>query len=226
MSYRTKKCYDCHRQVTDIKAHRKVCPNSRYAKSVMEPGLKKHKKKKNFANTTDVYLLLDVSGSMAGGRLASAKTLLTNIAEDHMNEDDRMAIVSFDTNAYFKLKPRPVGQIRRQRELPEILNRIFAKGMTAIWDAIWMAVSQIRNKNQKTLIVCLTDGEDNSSTHSYAEVLALVEKYENISLSIVHVGNEKLPQYQEICDHAHGEYVVIEETVIITEVTRVFKKFY
>jgi uncharacterized protein with von Willebrand factor type A (vWA) domain len=181
-----------------------------------------------YTNTTDFYMLLDVSSSMSGRREANAKNTMSGLF-DVMDEHDRISIVTFDTKAYFKLKPRSVGQIRRQNEMPGILDRIYSRGATAIWDAIYLTVQQIENKdkNRKTLVLVLTDGQDNSSKHSYQETLDIVGEYPNITLCIVHIdGNgSKVAQYEEMCK-GRGEYVVIQEDQIIVEVTRVFKEYY
>uniref|UniRef100_A0A6C0EK32 VWFA domain-containing protein n=1 Tax=viral metagenome TaxID=1070528 RepID=A0A6C0EK32_9ZZZZ len=207
----TVKCYDCHEYVYDLKTHRKICPNSRYTKSKM-----KHEKinpfgrTRNLSHTTDYYALLDVSGSMYGSRLQNAKETLSKEVFPRMKDNDRISIVTFDTHAYFKLKPRPVGQIRRQNELPALLDRIFAGNFTAIWDAIHLTVSQIRDKNKRTVLVVLTDGEDNSSSHTYEQVRALVNEYNNISLDIIHISDKPCTQYQEICQDK-GSYKLIGE---------------
>ena len=218
----TIKCYDCHEQVINLKEHRAVCPKSRLAKSVVTTVTKSLIPE----DTKDFYMLLDVSSSMDGRRLKDAKKTLMGLF-DIMNETDRISIVTFDTKAFFKLKPRPVGQIRRQNELPICMDRIFAKGMTSIWDAIYLTVEQIRDKNRKTLVIVLTDGEDNSSKHSYEQVEKLIAEYPNISLNIVHIDGKgaKNEQYAHLCE-GRGEYAVIEETEIIVEITRIFVKYY
>ena len=221
------KCYDCGEMVFDIKVHRSSCEKSRRNKSIIRLNEQKSdtgEKKKNNVDTTDFYYLLDVSSSMSGYRLRTAKQSILNISMD-MKNDDRMSIVSFDSKAFFKLKPRPVGQIRRQRELSDILDRIFARGMTAIYDAIWLAVSQIRDKNRKTMIIVLTDGDDNSSTHSYEDVLGLISEYSNINLNIINVGQDWNNQYFSLCD-GRGDYVLIKETEIKTQIATTFKKIY
>jgi len=240
----TVECYDCHQQVVNLKMHRSVCPNSRKNKSLCARG-KKHVDNTHqinvtvsgtchqptivdFSRTTDFYTLLDVSGSMSGNRLNHAKSVLTEMFGE-MHENDRISIVTFDTNAYFKLKPRPVGQIRRQNELGETLNRIFAQGLTAIWDAIWLAVSQIQDKSKRTVLFVLTDGKDNSSSHTYQQVIDLVAQYPNISLSIVHIdGSGQIdPQYLKICQENKGDYVVIQsDSEIKPEMNRLFQKHY
>lgn len=220
-------CYDCHQYVWNLREHRDSCKFSRQAKSAVKKsnghrGEKRKRKAQIVQGTKDVYFLLDVSGSMSGTRLDQAKVGLSEIEKD-MAENDRIAVVTFDTKAFFKLKPRPIEQIRRQQEMEPLLKRIFANGMTAIWDAIYMAVSQVRDKTRKTIMVVLTDGEDNSSSHTYQECLKLIANYPAISLSIIHVGNQQNPEYAKI---STGDYIVIEETKITITVETVFRKYY
>lgn len=229
----TVRCYDCNQHVADLKTHRSSCPNSRRNRSIIPtpaavptPVPVPMPVVRNPSTEVDFYALIDVSGSMAGSRLSNAKECMKAFF-DTMHENDRFAIISFDSQAFFKLKPRPVGQVRRQGELPLILDRIFAQGMTALYDAIYLAIEQIRDKTKKTVINVLTDGEDNSSRHSYAEVLALIQQYPSIRLNIVHINDSgsRLPNYEELCRN-RGEYVVITETQIVTEVTRVYQTSY
>lgn len=176
-------------------------------------------------NDKDFYFLLDVSGSMSGYPLETAKETAVELFNT-MNESDRISIVTFDSKAFFKLKPRPVGQIRRQREMTPTLDRIFARGSTAIWDAIYMTVSQIRNKDNETIIIVLTDGEDNSSSHTYSEVKELVKGYPKIKLSIVHVGDKECDQYKELVSIVEGKYKVITQDKIKETITLIFNIYY
>jgi Mg-chelatase subunit ChlD len=176
---------------------------------------------------TDFYFLLDVSGSMLGNKLDTAKQCAMDIVMK-MNLLDRMAIVTFDTGAYFKLKPRPVEEILRKNELTPILQRIFAQGGTAIYDAIHLSVSQLHDKNQRTVLLVLTDGDDNSSKHSYADVMELLKAYPNIVLNIVHIGDNSMPNinYQNLCVQYKGEYRVILEHEIKITVEHIFNTYY
>jgi len=228
------KCYDCHLMVADLKMHRVECRNSRFAKSVIKSVqnqvVQREVARRDIVRPEqghDFYFLLDVSSSMLGSRLNQAKTTLSKIVNQILAPTDRMAIVSFDTNAYFKLKPRPVGQIKRQNELGGILNRIFAKGLTAIWDAIWLAVSEIRNKEIKTTVVVLTDGQDNSSKHSYLEVCDLIERYPKLTLDIIHIGGQntvEIPEYRNLTQKKKGQYLIIKETEIEVQILTIVKE--
>lgn len=99
----TVECYDCHEQVADLKSHRKICPRAPLM------GAKGPKD-----NTRDVYFLIDVSGSMAGSKLTESKNTITNLFAD-MPEDDRIAIVAFDSGAFFKLRLRRRTYLRQDK---------------------------------------------------------------------------------------------------------------
>jgi uncharacterized protein YegL len=231
-----KQCYDCHEMVPDVRAHRAVCSVSKKSKSIITtpasgvpmvlPVLSTPVSVIK-ATSTDVYFLLDVSGSMTGYKLDTAKSSVTDLVKS-IKPLDRMAIVTFDDSPYFKLKPRPVEEILRKNELPSILDRIFAKGMTAIYDAIHLSVSQLRDKTQSTVMIVLTDGDDNSSKHSYQEVLEMLKEYPNIVLNIIHIDGVSKPNlnYQTMCVNNRGTYKTIVETEIEITIKTIFKTYY
>jgi hypothetical protein len=103
------------------------------------------------------------------------------------------------------------------------LGRIFARGGTAIWDAIHMAATDRHDKDVPTLFICLTDGQDNSSRHSYDEARAEVKQLTNSRLVIVHVGESEDLQYATISDN---RYKLIQEQEITTTVTTAYDTFY
>ena len=164
---------------------------------------------------------------MAGSRLESAKQAATACFEA-MHDTDRFAVVTFDDAAFWKLKPRVVEQLRRQGELPELMSRIFARGCTALYDAIFLVADQIHNKHHKNNIVVVTDGEDNRSTHSLADTLALLAEFSNMTLDIVHVSDADqtaIPAYQQLVG-SRGKYILVQEPMIVTTTTTVFTTSY
>lgn len=190
------------------------------------------KKKKNsgggalVADSIDWYAIVDVSSSMEGQRIADAKKALLEDIVPKMKDEDRMALVTFDTSAYFKLKPRAVGQLRRQDEIDALVGRIFTKGCTAIWDAICMSIKQVRDKTRHTIMTVLTDGEDNSSRHTYDDVLALLDAYPNVHLSIVHVGPTDNEHYVETARRGRGVYRLADELQLRPIFTATFELAY
>ena len=231
-------CYDCHERVWNLKEHRAKCPRSRKAKSVVN----KTTSTSSYASRavagaevkkehTDFYFLIDVSGSMAGSKLATAKVCAKEMIALNMSPLDRLSIVTFDSGAFFKLKPRVVEEVLRKGELDPILGSIYADGNTALYDAIDLTVSQIFDKAQRTVIIVLTDGADNSSKTTYAQVLEKLKQYPNISLHIVHIdgSGRQIPAYIELCAATNnGEYtlVAVEETIIKVTIEKIVKRYY
>jgi Mg-chelatase subunit ChlD len=254
----TVECYDCHQQVSDLKAHRGVCRRGRHGKSgtvecydcrqqvtslhdhralgqCSNPGAGKNGYRQVHVVAPvpvpvavalpgrDHYVLVDLSGSMGGAKLEQAKAALTEV-HARVPDEDRLAIISFDSAAFFKLKPRANGQVRRQNELPDLLARMRAQGSTALYDAIFLAVEQIRDKQRETRIVVLTDGEDNASRHTLAEVLALVDQHAAVTLDIVHIDGQQAPSqaFAQLAQRGRGVYEkVTVETIVRVTVERV-----
>ena len=203
------------------------------------PALKRLRSHGGVDDGTTAFVLLDVSGSMAGARLSAARAACSACFAA-MRDEDRFAVVTFDSRAFFRLKPRSVGQLRRQNELPGILERVFPRGSTALFDAIFLTVGQIRNKDVPSTVTVLTDGEDNASTHALADVLALLAGYPNISLDIVHIGSSssststsgsgtgnggsgsggsgRVPAYEALVAK-RGTYVVVRTVEVIVQTT-------
>ena len=225
----TVECYDCHSYVEDLKSHRNVCTRSRKSNASITLSHKNenlHSNASIIESTTTMFLLLDVSGSMSGSLLTKAK-LAAQECFNQMENRDRFSIVTFDTSAFFKLKPRPVEQLRRQNEIPEILSRIFTGGCTALYDAIYISIEQIHNKNAPNSIVVLTDGEDNSSTHTMGEIKNLLNQFPKIQLDIIHINNNgvEIPSYRDLCS-SKGTYTVITTEQIIEVTTKVYTRSY
>ncbi|AYV85434.1 MAG: RING zinc finger-containing protein [Satyrvirus sp.] len=211
-------CYDCGEEVWDLKLHRNMCPKSRKNKSLvtnaMEPKSQLAKEAEDKReNEIDIFFLLDVSGSMDGYKLSESKRVLSDIV-NKLDGHDRFSIITFDTDAYLKLKPHPVRKVKR--EIPETLNRIFAKGGTAMYDAIHLVYDQIKDKSKKSVIIVLTDGEDNSSKKTLQSVFARASEYTNISLNILYISsdNNHLQIYKELCEKIKGRYDTTNEKEI------------
>ncbi len=205
-------CYTCHEMVTSLDAHRKECQG----KKKVLPGI-------------DVFVALDVSDSMRlDGRLDKAKEAIRDLHQDKLKEYDRLSIITFDTQAVFKLKPRPNGELLRKKQIDPLLKEIVAKGATALYDAIWMAIDQIQDKNRPTRILVLTDGEDNSSKHTLAEVRAFAKLYTTVTLDIVYIhdsddGFNVPATHLQLAADYHGSVQVVKTIKIIETVELLFQ---
>jgi len=87
------------------------------------------------------------------------------------------------------LYPRSVDQLRRQKEIKPLLNRIWANGLTALWDAVDLTLGNVYDKTRPTKIVVVSDGGDNSSTKTRTQVEAKFKEYPNIQMLFVQIGD-------------------------------------
>jgi Ca-activated chloride channel homolog len=118
------------------------------------------------AASISVGILFDVSGSMkANNNINSAKNAIVRFLRS-ANPEDEFFLVTFNQ------MPRLVTGFTN--ESAAIQNEISFKnpgGRTAIFDAVYMGLEQMKKaKNEKKALILITDGEDNSSRYSAAEV--------------------------------------------------------
>ncbi|MEW5843478.1 MAG: VWA domain-containing protein, partial [Bacteroidota bacterium] len=112
-----------------------------------------------------VGLVIDKSGSMSGTSLTDAKTA-ANIFVDNLQSNDKGAIVSFNTSVTVDQ-----GFTSDKTLLKNAVNGITAGGNTAIYDAIYQAVDLTKVQTGRKAIILMTDGGDNSSSHSMTDAI-------------------------------------------------------
>lgn len=210
------KCYDCHQFVDDIKLHRSTnsCPKSKHVHTIVAPFRENSNTNMQIQNLNeiDIFFLLDVSSSMTGTKLDESKKIITEIV-DKLKPSDRISLLTFDTKAFYRLKPRSVRQVRDQnKELETLLSRIYADGLTALYDAIVLCFEQIQNKSKNIAIVVITDGDDNSSKNTMEYCVKLMGECPNIKLIIFYIdgNNRDLNDYMRMAQLVNGaKYIPI-----------------
>lgn len=115
----------------------------------------------NFQGARDIYLVLDISGSMSGTPITTMKDAAKQFCATMLNDktgDNRIAIVTYgtDVNTYSFSKD--------YAELANTIDSFKAKGSTAMYDAL-MAVKDMNekygNKNASKHVVVMADGLPN-----------------------------------------------------------------
>lgn len=118
-----------------------------------------------------VGLVIDHSGSMLHRLnyvIAAARTFARS-----SNQEDRMFVVNFNERASLGLPPT-VPFTNRPVELESAILKSPAAGQTALYDAIGLALSQLRASNQdKNVLIIISDGGDNASSLRRSEVLRI-----------------------------------------------------
>lgn len=71
------------------------------------------------------------------------------------------------------------------------LNKV--QGLTACYDAIWLALDELKDADNKSedIIVCLTDGSDNRSHRKLGELTRRIRRdyYDRVMVIVIALGN-------------------------------------
>jgi Ca-activated chloride channel family protein len=102
----------------------------------------------------DVMVVVDVSGSMAGEKLAQAQEAVQFIL-DHLNPDDRFNILAFSTSV--DLYASTLQSASRADDAEDFVRGLTAMGGTNINDALLQALDKLPGERPE-IIIFLTDG--------------------------------------------------------------------
>jgi Ca-activated chloride channel family protein len=105
----------------------------------------------------NIYLVIDVSGSMKGEKLSGAKGALLSFIEQIEGDRDRVALVAFSDETR---EIQRLGPLNRER-CRESIRELKAAGGTMLYDAVAYAFDQLqqhRDSERINVIVAMTDG--------------------------------------------------------------------
>ena len=117
-----------------------------------------------------VGLLVDTSGSM-GTKLALSRRAIEEFLKT-MNPSDEAFLVEFSDRA--KLM---TGFTSKTDILGESLSSLESNGLTALLDAIHLGLHEMKNaKNPRKALIVISDGGDNNSRYTPADIRSLVRE--------------------------------------------------
>jgi Ca-activated chloride channel family protein len=120
-----------------------------------------------------VGLIVDHSSSMRH-KLAEVVAAAGTFVHSSSPED-QMFVVNFNEKVTLGL-PDAVGFTDNSTELERAISRTPAGGMTALYDAVLRGQERLQaGRHDKKVLIVISDGGDNASTHRLAEVLKVAE---------------------------------------------------
>jgi VWFA-related protein len=129
-----------------------------------------------------VGLVIDNSASM-GPKRADVIGAALSFARSS-NPQDEMFVVNFNEHVTYGL-PAGTPFTDRQDQLQRALSTIQAMGETALYDAITSALDHLKQgKCDKKILIVISDGGDNASKHSLAQVIAMAKTSDAIIYTI------------------------------------------
>ncbi len=139
---------------------------------------------------TNVYLVVDTSGSMEGTKLTRTKAALTSFVGQIKGEKDRVGIVEFGSGTKNFTPLRVLDENARNDTLNQI-NQMTASGGTALVDAVYNAITDLQAQGDTkaiNAIVVMTDGKENESQHTLNNIRNLINSNTNTRLVIFTIG--------------------------------------
>jgi Ca-activated chloride channel homolog len=146
-----------------------------------------------------IGLIFDATGSMAD-KISAARDAAASFLRVG-NPDDEYFLVTFSQRATL-VEPFTTDVSRLQNHM------VFtpAKGLTPLFDAVYLGLETMKTaKNKRKALLLITDGEDNHSRYSFADIKAFVKEQdiEIFVIGIVNPGGELAP--------GQGGRVIIED---------------
>ena len=111
----------------------------------------------------DLTVVMDISGSMGGEKIAAARTSLMEFV-DLLDDRDQLEIILFSSDVIVMSELSPLGE--KREEMQTRISGIIEQGDTALYDATLEAydrLDQNGNPDHIRAIVVLTDGVDTFS---------------------------------------------------------------
>lgn len=125
-------------------------------------------------------LVIDNSGSMFSKRAKVNAAALTFVQTS--NPADEAFVVNFNDDYYLDTEHDFTSNIA---EMKEALERIDARGSTALYDAIIGSLDHLKKAHRdKRVLLVITDGMDNASHHTLASTIAEVQHSDAIIYTV------------------------------------------
>jgi VWFA-related protein len=127
----------------------------------------------------DAYLVFDVSGSIAGDKLAQLQRAAGAFV-DGLTPRDQVALVTFAKDVKIQ---QPLtgdfGQFRRA------MGEIKAGGQTALYDATAKTIGLRERNDRRAMVLILTDQQDNASETTQKQVVEAAERSDVIVYGVL-----------------------------------------
>jgi Ca-activated chloride channel family protein len=179
---------------------------------------------------TNVYLVVDTSGSMAGNKLLRTKEALQAFVDQIQGDRDRVGLIEFGSGVKSFEPLRPLDDDQR-RVLNRRIDTLEANGDTALLDAVWEAhesLQETADTEAINAIVVMTDGQENDSRvtlSSLEQRFRQEQVVKVVTFTIAFGRNAEASLLQRIADAGDGQFRRADETDI-EELYRIISTYF
>lgn len=125
---------------------------------------------------TNVFLVVDTSGSMQGEKLSNAKAALRTFLAQIPSDQEKVGLVEFNTNVANIIELDVLAQNRAI--LNSTVDGLSANGNTALLDGVRVAYGRLQQSAEPeriNAIVAMTDGRENASMVSLRQLVGEIQ---------------------------------------------------
>jgi Ca-activated chloride channel family protein len=126
----------------------------------------------------DLIVVMDISGSMQGDKITSARSSLMQFVQK-LDDRDRLRIDLFSTGVSTLTPLSPIGEKRQQ--VLDSVSGVFENGNTSLYDATLRAYQDLQKDGDPKhirAIVVLSDGQDTASSATLLDVINSIKATE------------------------------------------------
>ena len=179
---------------------------------------------------TNVYLVVDTSGSMEGVKLARTKEALQAFVVQIRGDRDTVGLIEFGTDIKL-FEPLHSLDDRSRQVLIQQIGGMEADGQTALMDGVWEAYSNLQETGDTeaiNAIVVMTDGRENKSFYDVGDLQRRFEREQAVPVVVFTVafGNDADDALlREIARIGNGQFRRASETDI-EELYRIISTYF
>ncbi len=144
--------------------------------------------------------------------IENAKKSIKHFTSSFDTRKDFISITSFGTNV-----DKPLALTQNENLINNTVEKLNADGKTALYDGMIEGVKQLKNAEGIKVLVVLTDGEDNTSTSKYTDVIEMAAK-EKIPVYIVGLGDVNKSTLNEISEATNGQFFYTRSSVTLQSI--------
>ncbi len=175
----------------------------------------------------DILLVVDTSGSMAGDKITMVKAGIETFLMRILPED-RVGLITFDSQARLVVAMQPLSENRIELQLA--VQEMRASGRTALFDALELARQTLEalpppDDDRIQAIVLLSDGADNASRNSLAEIRNRFDE-SGISIFPVAYGSDADRQVLEAIAEFARTIVLVGDTGDIAQIFENLSRYF
>jgi len=166
---------------------------------------------------TNVYLVVDTSGSMEGAKMQLTQSALHAFIDQIQGDRDQVGLISFASGVDVLRALQPLDDAGRAA-LHRAVDGLVAQGNTALIDGVWAALAELQaggNTDAINAIVVMTDGQENNSQYKAKALYQNLQQGTQVVVFTIAFGSNADEQFMRtMAETGGGQFRRASETDI------------